>query len=104
MLSILHRLTGAALSLSFFIFVGWIILLAGGSHYNNLLDLLFLNPFSETILFLASIAYFYHLCTGIRHLFWDLGLGFEIKTFHITGWLALLTTALLTVLFWINII
>ena len=30
---------------------------------------------------------FYHLCNGIRHLFWDAGYGFELKNAYRSGWI-----------------
>ena len=104
MLSILHRLTGAALSFSFFIFATWIILITVGKSMYPTLDCFFSNPIVQLILIAVSVAYFYHLCTGIRHIFWDFGVGLELKTVHITGWIVLVATALITALFWLSII
>ena len=53
------------------------------------------------LLFGWSFALFYHLCNGIRHLAWDAGYGFEIKTMTTTGWIAVLASAGLTVLAWV---
>ena len=103
LLSICHRISGACLSFAFFIFTAWIVLLTAGYEYEALLTLFFSNIITKIILFGASIAYFYHLCSGIRHLIWDLGIGFEIKTVNKTGWLALVATFVITALFWINI-
>jgi succinate dehydrogenase / fumarate reductase cytochrome b subunit len=44
---------------------------------------------------------FYHLCNGIRHLAWDVGLGFEIPNFYRSGWAVVIASALLTLLAWI---
>ncbi len=48
-----------------------------------------------------SFALFYHLCNGIRHLFWDAGWGFEIATVYISGKVVLIATVLLTLLTWL---
>ena len=52
-------------------------------------------------LFGWSVALFYHLCNGIRHLGWDAGYGFELKTAYASGYAVLVGTAVLTVLAWI---
>ncbi|MGA9469188.1 MAG: succinate dehydrogenase, cytochrome b556 subunit [Candidatus Macondimonas sp.] len=43
---------------------------------------------------------FYHLCNGIRHLFWDIGMGFEKAQARRSGWAALGGTAILTLAAW----
>src|SRR5580658_6917544 len=53
------------------------------------------------ILFGWSVALFYHLCNGIRHLFWDAGYGFELKTAYASGYAVLVGTVVLTLLAWI---
>ena len=55
------------------------------------------------LLFLWSVACFYHLCNGIRHLAWDAGYGFEIRTATRSGYAVLAMTALLTVLAWLYV-
>jgi succinate dehydrogenase / fumarate reductase cytochrome b subunit len=52
-------------------------------------------------LFGWSIALFYHLANGIRHLFWDAGLGFELPEVYRSGWMVLVATAVLTLASWI---
>jgi succinate dehydrogenase / fumarate reductase, cytochrome b subunit len=48
-----------------------------------------------------TIALFYHLFNGIRHLAWDAGYGFEKPTFHLTGWIVVVATFAFTLLVWI---
>jgi Succinate dehydrogenase/Fumarate reductase transmembrane subunit len=40
-------------------------------------------------LFGWSVAFFYHLCSGIRHLAWDAGYGFDIRDAYRTGYAVL---------------
>ena len=42
----------------------------------------------------------YHLCNGVRHLFWDAGRGFELPTVYKTGWAVVIGSAALTVIAW----
>lgn len=44
--------------------------------------------------------FFYHLCNGIRHLFWDAGKGFEMTTVRASGKAVVAVSAALTLLMW----
>jgi len=44
---------------------------------------------------------FYHLCNGIRHLFWDAGYGFELKDAYRSGWTVVVVSLIATALSWI---
>jgi succinate dehydrogenase / fumarate reductase cytochrome b subunit len=48
-------------------------------------------------------AFFYHFCCGIRHLCWDAGWFLSLKGMHVTGWITLLISTVLTVLPWLKI-
>src|SRR3546814_20826889 len=53
--------------------------------------------FGYLILFGFSYALMYHLCNGIRHLFWDAGHGFELDTAYKSGWAVVVASVVLTV-------
>jgi succinate dehydrogenase / fumarate reductase cytochrome b subunit len=53
------------------------------------------------LLFLWSAAFFCHLCNGIRHLAWDAGYGFEIRSAFRAGYAVLGMTVVLTVFVWL---
>jgi succinate dehydrogenase / fumarate reductase cytochrome b subunit len=55
------------------------------------------------LLFGWSIAFFYHLCSGIRHLVWDAGHGFEIRSAYRSGYAVLAATFLLTAIAWLYV-
>ena len=55
------------------------------------------------LLFLWSVAFFYHLSNGIRHLASDAGYGFEIRTAYLSGYAVLFATAVLTVVAWLSV-
>ena len=54
-------------------------------------------------LYALTMALFYHLCNGIRHLFWDMGYGYSIPVMHKSGWSVVVVSTLLTILFWVII-
>ena len=99
-LSILHRLTGLALSLGFIVLAFWLAAAALGDEYYGCFQAFFSGFFGKTILFGWTLALFYHLCNGIRHLFWDIGYGFNLKTVRWSGWLVVIASILLTLVVW----
>ena len=100
-LSILHRLTGVALSVGLLYLVCWLIAAAEGQEaFDRLQD--FNGSFiGRLLLFGWSAAFFYHLLNGIRHLAWDAGWGFELPTVYKSGWAVVIGAAGLTLLAWI---
>lgn len=97
-LSIVHRLTGVALVVGTLPFVYWLVALAGGSDSFASAQALFGSVVGQLILLPWVFALFYHLCNGIRHLFWDIGLGFELKTLYSSGTAVLMVSIGLTAL------
>lgn len=95
-LSILHRLTGVALVMGTIPFVYWLAALAGGADSYATAQALFGSVVGQILLFLWVFSLFYHLCNGIRHLFWDMGLGFELKTLHTSGTIVMVAAVALT--------
>ncbi len=100
-LSILHRLTGVALALGTGLLVWWLAAAAAGPEAfagaNGFLG----SVLGRLLLLGWSFALFYHLCNGIRHLFWDAGFGYEIATLNRSGWLVLVASLALTVIAWL---
>ncbi len=74
-LSILHRLTGIWLAVGSILLAWWLIAVAAGGHVFAATHAFLASPIGVLLLFLWSVAFFYHLCNGIRHLAWDARLG-----------------------------
>ena len=101
-LSITHRITGVALAFGSILLVAWIAVLAMGSEDRYGAFAGFLRGPIGTILLLGwSWALFYHLGNGIRHLFWDAGMGFELATMRRSGWAVIVASVALTALAWL---
>ena len=95
-LSIFHRLTGISLSIGSFIIVAWIVSLSMGVESYSYFMSIVANWFIQTIIFGFAFALFYHFSNGIRHLFWDAGLGFELKSVYVSGSIVVLNAIILT--------
>ncbi len=99
-LSITHRMTGVVLTVSLLLLVYWLAALAAGdTAYQAALGVLGTWPV-KALLFFASYAFFYHLCNGLRHLWWDSGRGFEIEQVYASGWAVVIVASLLTLMAW----
>ena len=103
-LSILHRLTGIALAVGSILLAWWIVAVAAGDQVFAATHAFLASPIGVLLLFLWSVAFFYHLCNGIRHLAWDVGYGFELRNAHVGGYAVLAATVVLTVLVWLYVL
>ncbi len=97
MMSITHRLTGLFLSLGMIVFIYWLYVVATNQGLANDMIVFFAAGFGLILLYAWVFAFAYHLCNGIRHLFWDIGKGFSIPAVYRSGYLVLLAAVLLTV-------
>lgn len=88
-LSIIHRLTGIALSLGTIPLVVWLGSIAEGPKAYQSISLWFSSPFGITLLFGWVFCFYFHLANGIRHLFWDIGWGYELKDVYRSGWMVI---------------
>ena len=99
-LSILHRITGVALSLGFAVLVAWLFGAATGPEAYAV----FLSAMDSVIGMLLligwSFAFFYHLANGARHLLWDTGRGLDKSEVNLSSWFVLITAVALTTVFW----
>lgn len=100
-LSILHRITGVVMAFGTFVFVWWLVAVALGGEAYSILQDIFSSWFGRLLLFGWSFALFYHLCNGIRHLFWDIGKGFDLTTAYRSGWIVITSATFLTFVVWV---
>lgn len=99
-LSITHRMTGLALSIGIVFFVWWLTAVAAGPEAYASFTGFCASGIGQFMLFGWSLCLIYHLASGIRHLFWDIGLFLDIKGAYTTGYLVLAFTALMTGALW----
>lgn len=100
-MSISHRFTGIALAVGMLVLVYWLIAAAAGPEAFATAQAVIGSWFGRLLLFGWSVALFYHLANGIRHLVWDVGLWFDIPSIYASGRGVLIATALLTIVSWV---
>lgn len=100
-LSITHRLTGVALSIGSPLLVCWLIAAAAGPPAYSAVRVFLASLLGLVLLLGWTFSLFFHLCNGIRHLFWDMGFGFELQAIYASGWAVVAISIGLTLAAWI---
>ncbi len=103
-LSVIHRATGVVLGFGALILVWVLATAANGAEafepaYQHLA-----SWYGQIFLFGMTFALYLHFCNGIRHLFWDVGLGFELETADRTAKLVFIVATALTIATWLVVI
>lgn len=101
MLSIAHRLSGVGLSFGTLLLVYWLAAAAAGPGAFETAQTFVGSFLGRLLLFGWTLGLFYHFCNGIRHLFWDAGLGFELDDVNRSGWTVVAAAGVLSLLVWI---
>ncbi|XYK82780.1 MAG: succinate dehydrogenase, cytochrome b556 subunit [Labrenzia sp.] len=100
-MSILHRITGAALYFGTILLAWWLIAAAAGPGYFDFVNAIYGSIIGRLVLFGFTWALVHHMLGGIRHFIWDMGAGFEKDT---REWLAKATiigSVSLTLILWV---
>ena len=99
--SIVHRATGIALAGGTIFLVWWLLAAATSNDAFNLAQAFWFSWIGRLLLLGWTWSLFYHLSNGIRHLFWDAGYGYEIKTAYASGYTVFTASVVLTVIAWV---
>ena len=100
-LSILHRATGIALSVGALYLVLWVVFASASPSTYAKFQAFNVSMVGRFVLGGWLFSAFYHLCNGIRHLFWDMGYGFEIKDAYRSGWIVVVVSLAATIASWV---
>lgn len=100
-MSVLHRITGAALFFGTLLLVIALVALASGKSGYASVQAIYGSIFGKLVLFGYTWALFHHMCGGIRHFIWDTGAGLERETRFKLAWATLIGSLALTVLAWL---
>ena len=101
-LSFSHRVTGIALSVGTLLLISWLMAAAAGPKAYSAIQRFLSSWLGLVLMFGWTFSLFFHLCNGIRHLVWDAGYGFELRTIYASGWTVVAASTALTVAAWFS--
>ena len=102
--SILHRITGAALYFGTLLLLWWLMAAATSDSAFEIVESVFSHWLGELVLFGFSWALIHHMLGGIRHLIWDTGRGLDLRIAKWLAWANIGGSIVLTLLLWIIIL
>ena len=100
LVSIIHRITGILNLLGLIFICVWISSVGIGEDLFGFFSVFLRSFIGKFILIGFTWSMGYHLLSGIRHLFWDLGYGYEIKTANLSGIIVIIGSLFLTIVLW----
>ena len=101
LISITHRMTGIVLSVGALLLVAILSAAADGPDAYAYIHAHIASWYGLLLLIGLTFGLFFHVCNGVRHLFWDGGFGFELKTADLTAKMVLVGAFVLTVITWL---
>ncbi|MFN8948655.1 MAG: succinate dehydrogenase, cytochrome b556 subunit [Alphaproteobacteria bacterium] len=99
--SILHRITGVGLTGGTLLLAWWLYAASDGPESYAVFESVAGHWFGQLVLFGFTLALVYHAFNGVRHLFWDAGMGFDLKSANRSGLIVYGATLLTTLVIWI---
>ncbi len=103
MMSIVHRITGAALYVGSLLLAVWLLAAASGPDYYDYVAGLLGSWPAKIVLLGYTWALMHHLLGGLRHFIWDTGRGYDLKTVDLLSWGTLAGSLVLTARIWIGV-
>ncbi|MTI44629.1 succinate dehydrogenase subunit C [Roseibium hamelinense] len=100
-MSILHRITGAALYFGTILLAWWLIAAAAGPSYFNFVNDIYGSIIGRLILFGFTWALVHHMLGGLRHFIWDMGAGFGREARELLAKATIIGSVCLTIVLWI---
>ena len=101
MMSIAHRISGAANGVGFLLLAWWLVAIAAGPEAYAQVSQFFGSIPGRLLLFLFSWSLIHHMLGGIRHLIWDSGHGLDRVSIELFAWATIIGSTTLTVLVWV---
>ncbi|MFM9939830.1 MAG: succinate dehydrogenase, cytochrome b556 subunit [Hyphomicrobiaceae bacterium] len=100
MMSILHRITGAALYAGTLLLAWWLVAAATSPQYFDWVNGLLTTPLGRLVMIGYTWALMHHMLGGMRHLLWDTGRGFDLSTVDRLSWGSIIVSIALTAVIW----
>ena len=101
LLSITHRISGVINLLALILIFFWLVITSLGENNYEIFAIIINSFFGKFILIGFTWSMIFHLLSGIRHLAWDLGYGYQIKTANISGIIVIFFSLTFTIIFWL---
>jgi succinate dehydrogenase / fumarate reductase, cytochrome b subunit len=101
LLSITHRIAGLVNLLALILMFFWLLTFSLGESNYELFLLAINSFFGQFILIGFTWSMSFHILSGIRHLTWDMGYGFSIKVANLSGIIVIISSLVLTIIFWL---
>jgi succinate dehydrogenase / fumarate reductase cytochrome b subunit len=98
--SILHRGAIIACYVGALILTGFFVALASGEEAFATYKLVLGSPMGLLVMFGLTVAFVFLTLENVRRLFWDFGLGLDIKTAGATAWLVIVSSVVLALAIW----
>jgi succinate dehydrogenase / fumarate reductase cytochrome b subunit len=95
--SILHRITGVAMSVGSVLLVYWLVAAALGADHYAQAQSFFANTWVQVALVGWAFSFCYHFLNGIRHLVWDTGRGFGLQVSRNSGYAVFVAAVIATI-------
>jgi succinate dehydrogenase / fumarate reductase cytochrome b subunit len=104
LMSILHRLTGAALYFGTLLLAWWLVAAAVSASYFEFANSIFGSWPGRVVIFGYTWAFFHHMMGGLRHFVWDLGAGHGKKEIDLLARTTLALSTLATAIVWVAVL
>lgn len=101
LMSIVHRVTGIALSAGTVLLVWWLSAAAASDAHFSTVQAVFGSWIGQIVLFGFTWALVHHTAGGIRHLIWDTGRGFDLPSVEAGARITLAASIILTAALWV---
>ena len=99
-MSIVHRITGAALYFGTLLLAWWLIAIAQGPDSLARVNTVLGHPLGKLVLIGYTWALLHHMLGGLRHFVWDTGRGFNLGTVNRMSWMTIIGSVALTAAIW----
>ncbi|HPG89253.1 MAG TPA: succinate dehydrogenase, cytochrome b556 subunit [Hyphomicrobium sp.] len=99
-MSIVHRITGAALYFGSALLAWWLISAATSPEYFNYVSSWFETWPGKLIMIGYTWALLHHMIGGLRHFLWDTGRGYDLETIDLLSWGSIVVSLAATLVIW----
>lgn len=101
-MSILHRITGMALYVGTLLLAWWLLAAAGGVDHFAIARGFFRSLVGQLVLFGYTWALIHHALGGVRHLIWDTGRAFDLRSVDALCWATIIGSVVITLAIWVG--